>query len=145
MVTTAAVLLNTAGGLPHPPRSGGEERRAIRLAKELLSSDWGRKISLEEVARSVGLSRYHFLRVFKKAIGLSPRGFRTQQRIEAAKVMIRHGEPFSQVALAAGFSDQSHFTNKFRQLTGATPRQYFLAARKLSGRNIMRYRQSDSR
>ncbi len=103
---------------------GGNEPRAVSLAKEFLSENLDEKVSLEDVAGAVGLSRYHFLRVFKRATGLPPHAFRTQQRIQRARNLMRRGVPFAEVALETGFTDQSHFTNKFRQITGATPRQY---------------------
>ena len=98
--------------------------RPLRHAKEFLSTDLDRKISLADVARVAGLSRYHFLRMFKRETGLPPHLFRTLRRIDRAKQLLRNGEPPVQTALAVGFSDQSHFTNTFRKYTGATPGQY---------------------
>lgn len=81
-------------------------------------------ISLDEAAETAGLSRYHFLRVFKKATGVPPHAYRTVKRIEVAKLLINKGIPISQVALETGFSNQSHFTNTFKNYIGSTPRQY---------------------
>jgi AraC-like DNA-binding protein len=119
-----APLLSTYGGVTIPSGRTGRQRRAIRRAKEFLSENLEAKLSLAEVAAAVGLSRYHFLRVFKQETGLPPHVFRTQRRIDAAQRLLKKGMPFSQVALSAGFNDQSHFTNKFRQFMGATPSQY---------------------
>lgn len=102
-------------------RSGG---RSIRHTTGFLSKNLDRKISLEDVAREAGLSRYHFLRVFKRETGLPPHLFRTMRRIDRGKQLLRGGLPPAQTALAVGFSDQSHFTNTFRKYTGATPGQY---------------------
>lgn len=99
-------------------------RRAIAHAMEYLAADLDRKISLDAAARTAGLSRYHFLRVFKRETGLPPHLFRTLRRIDRAKQLLRCGAPLSQTALMVGFSDQSHFTNTFRKYTGATPGQY---------------------
>ena len=104
-----------------PLRNSG---RSIRHAKAFLSEQLDRKISLEEVARTAGLSRYHFLRVFKRETGLPPHLFRTLRRIDQARQLLRDGQPLAQTALTVGFSDQSHFTNTFRKYTGATPGQY---------------------
>ena len=99
-------------------------RKPVRHAVEFLSTDLDRKMSLEAVARAAGLSRYHFLRVFKQETGLPPHLFRTLRRIDRAKRLLREGTALSQAALMVGFSDQSHFTNTFRKYTGATPGQY---------------------
>ncbi len=100
----------------HPP---------VIKARDILSSEFDRKISLKEVARSVGLSQYHFLRTFKRETGISPHLFRTLQRVEAAKSLLKRKTPPVQVALETGFTDQSHFSNTFRRYVGATPGQYF--------------------
>jgi AraC-like DNA-binding protein len=131
----SAVMDALAGVLPlcspAPPitpqrRVGG---RPIRHAMEFLEQHLDRKMSLEAVARSVGLSRYHFLRVFKRETGLSPHLFRTLRRIDRAKQLLCAGTPLVDTALMVGFSDQSHFTNTFRKFTGATPGQYVARAR----------------
>lgn len=105
----------------------GYEHKAVRIAMEYLSENLDQKLPLEKVSKEAGLSRYHFLRVFKKHTGLSPHIFRTQRRIDKAKKLLKNGVPFADVALETGFTDQSHFTNKFRAYTGATPRQYLVA------------------
>jgi AraC-like DNA-binding protein len=102
----------------------GKENKAIKRAKSYLSENLDLKVPLTDVADVAGFSQYHFLRVFKKNTGISPHVFRTQKRIEHAKRLIKKGLPFSQVALETGFTDQSHFTKKFRQFTAASPGQY---------------------
>lgn len=119
-----AHLLSCYGRVKRPGAVPGNEHRAVAVAKDVLSENLDRKMTLEEVAKEVGLSRYHFLRVFKSFTGVSPHIFRTLQRIDRAKQLLKQGMRFSHVALETGFSDQSHFTNKFRKYTGATPRQY---------------------
>ena len=103
--------------------------RIIRQAQDCLSENLDRKMALSEVACAVGMSRYHFLREFKRATGLSPHRFRTQRRLEQAKALIHRGMPFAQVALETGFVDQSHLTKKFKQFYGATPGQYLSMGR----------------
>ncbi|MBF0529333.1 MAG: AraC family transcriptional regulator [Deltaproteobacteria bacterium] len=124
VIDSLVPLISNFGGLKEISLKPANNRRIITQTKELLSSDLERKISLEEAARAVSLSRYHFLRVFKKETGLPPHVFRTQQRVEASKRLLRRKIPFAQVALETGFADQSHFVNKFRQFIGATPTQY---------------------
>lgn len=124
LTETFSRLLCLHGGLRSSAQTTGNERRAIRHARRLLSEEIDRNISLEHAAESVGMSRFHFLRTFKKATGIPPHVYRTVKRIEAAKSFIKEGMPLSQVALDTGFSDQSHFTNTFRSYAGASPKQY---------------------
>lgn len=119
-----ARLISHYGGIRKPADSLCDHHRVIRGAREFLSENLAEKITLEETAAAVGLSRYHFLRVFKKAAGIPPHVFRTQKRLDAAKKYLKQDMPFADVALETGFTDQSHFTNKFRQFFGVTPRQY---------------------
>ncbi|OIO03775.1 MAG: hypothetical protein AUJ49_04020 [Desulfovibrionaceae bacterium CG1_02_65_16] len=97
---------------------------AVRQALEAIAQRQGGFIPLDELARQAGLSRHHFVRVFKTATGLPPHAYQMQQAIELAKTLLADGASICQAALAAGFADQSHFSRRFRQFTGATPRQY---------------------
>ncbi|WMW63936.1 AraC family transcriptional regulator [Nitratidesulfovibrio liaohensis] len=81
-------------------------------------------VRLDDLARLAGRSRCHLLRMFQQATGLSPHAYQTQLRVEAAKGLLAAGHSISHVAAETGFSDQSHFSRVFRDLTGATPRQY---------------------
>lgn len=119
-------LLFRHGGVSPPCSDGSNERTAIRRAREFLAEDLERKVTLEAVADAVGLSPYHFLRVFRKATGLSPHVFRTQRRLDRAADLLREGRSIAEVALETGFADQSHFTRTFRRYIGATPGQFIL-------------------
>ena len=126
-----SAVLNSVAGLLSGYCDGREstvrcegQNRLIRRAQEFLAENLDQKLSLDEAAAAAGLSRYHFLRLFKKATGVPPHVFRTQRRIDRAKQLLKRGMPFAQVALETGFVDQSHFSNKFKQFTGATPSQY---------------------
>jgi AraC-like DNA-binding protein len=112
------------GQVPARGRAVRGSRKSMGRAKALLAENLERKISLTNVARAAGLSRYHFLRVFKQATGLPPHLYRNLRRIERAKQLLRRGQPLADIALTVGFSDQSHLTNTFRKYTGATPGQY---------------------
>ena len=81
-------------------------------------------ISLPTLSSVAGLSSYHLIRVFQRRFGLPPHAFQLQQRINIAKRMLAQHIPIIQVAFELGFSDQSHFTKRFKASVGATPRQY---------------------
>ncbi len=122
MMHAMAGLFFAHGGIHRP--STGHEPQAVQRAREYLNDNLSHKVSLDTLAKISGLSRYHFLRVFKKATGLPPHRFHLQCRVERAKQLLLSGMSISEAALESGFADQSHFTNKFKQFTGATPTQY---------------------
>ena len=98
-------------------------RRALEFISDRLEQQQG--IPLEVVAQEVGMSRYHFSRVFKESMGLSPINYIVRQRIERAKKLLAETDlPIADIALQAGFSGQSHFTTFFSKLVGLTPRSF---------------------
>ncbi|MFZ1346580.1 MAG: helix-turn-helix transcriptional regulator, partial [Tabrizicola sp.] len=79
---------------------------------------------LAELAQMSGLSRFHFLRSFAKATGLTPHAFRLQARLHLARRLIQAGQPLADAAVEAGFADQSHMTRLFTRSYGMTPGGY---------------------
>ena len=67
------------------------------------------------------LSRSHYSRKMKALLGLAPRDYRRQRRVEAARTMIEQGRELAEVAAETGFSDQAHMTRQMRSLLGITP------------------------
>ncbi|MBN9686397.1 AraC family transcriptional regulator [Corallococcus sp. NCSPR001] len=76
--------------------------------------------SLDALAALAGLSRFHFLRIFQKQTGQTPRQFVIATTPRTTRL------PITQVSLEAGFGDLSHFTTRFMQAFGASPRAYRL-------------------
>jgi AraC family transcriptional regulator len=81
-------------------------------------------LTIDQLADEAGVSRFHFCRVFKKALGMSPISFLTLMRIERAKVLLGRNIPVSAVALKVGFNDLSNFNRQFKTITGLTPTAY---------------------
>jgi AraC-like DNA-binding protein len=89
---------------------------------EYIESHLDEKISLDGLASMAGLSAYHFARAFRQSTGMPPHGYLLQRRLERVKEMIRDSKlPLSEIALATGFSDQSHLARHFRRFTGMSP------------------------
>jgi AraC-like DNA-binding protein len=81
-------------------------------------------LTIDRLAGEAGVSRFHFCRVFKKAVGMSPISFLTLMRIERAKVLLGRNNTVSAVALKVGFNDLSNFNRQFKTITGLTPTAY---------------------
>lgn len=110
--------------LPVSRRGQSQETGAVKVVREHLARNLSEKITLDELSRLAGLSRYHFLRSFQQKTGLPPHAYQNQLRVERGKALLAGGMAISRVAVEVGFTDQSHFTRVFKQFTGATPNQY---------------------
>lgn len=82
------------------------------------------EISLDDIAKTAGLSRYHFLRSFNQEMSISPYAYLLQCRLEFARQVIGTGRAIGDAAYEAGFSDQSHLSRRFKAAYGITPKQY---------------------
>jgi AraC family transcriptional regulator len=83
------------------------------------------RLTLTEIAGVACLSTYHFSRSFKEAVGVGPRRYIVQWRVERAKALLQRSEqPLSWVAQEARFADQSHLTAEFRRQLGVTPGRF---------------------
>ncbi|THD60098.1 AraC family transcriptional regulator [Phenylobacterium sp.] len=125
-LTAAALRLDRRHG--PPPISLSQRARVIELVYHLedtFTLPW----SLAELSEMAGLSRYHFIRVFREVTGASPRQYLISARMRAATDrLLTPAEPVTSVALAAGFNDISHFNNEFRKVFGVSPSQWRRAA-----------------
>jgi AraC-like DNA-binding protein len=105
-----------------PPNRGGLSPARTHRICEYIHSNLDQNISLEALAEMAGLSTHHFARAFKQTVGMPPHGYVLQRRIEHAQKMLRNTDlPMSEIALSAGFSDQSHLARHFRRITGMSP------------------------
>lgn len=92
------------------------------------------EMCINDLSRSVFMSKYHFIREFKKIVGLTPHYFQIQNRIRNAQHLLvecKHWN-MAEVALSTGFCDQSHFIRYFKKIVGLTPLQYVKAQNILS-------------
>jgi AraC-like DNA-binding protein len=80
--------------------------------------------SIGEIGAQRGISRFQLIRAFKQAFGLTPEDFRRQLRVERARALLAGPRRLSEIALCAGFADQSHMTREFRRLVGLSPGYY---------------------
>ena len=110
---------------PPPPARGGLPPGAMRRVQGYVETHLSESMDLAELAAIAGLSVYHFARAFKQSAGVTPHHYLVRRRIERAQEMLARSElPLSEIALATGFSDQSHLARHFRQLVGMTPGQF---------------------
>ncbi|WP_353643611.1 AraC family transcriptional regulator [Mesorhizobium sp. WSM2239] len=97
---------------------------AISMARSRIDDDPTATVTLSDLARDSGLSRFQLLRAFARATGLTPHAYLVQRRVDAARRLIRRGTPLAEAAAACGFSDQSHMTRIFTRKYGISPGAY---------------------
>lgn len=104
---------------------GGLPPRVLRRIREYINGNIDQRISVELLAGIANLSVCYFVRAFKQSMGITPHDYLIRQRVERTKELLFGTDmPLSEIALAAGFADQSHFARRFRQHVGVSPRDY---------------------
>lgn len=113
--TTRSRAVQTAPGSP----------RWLHRAKELLHARFADNLSLAEVAQNVGVHPVHLAQTFRKTYQCTVGEYVRKLRIEyACQELTNSVKPIVDIALAAGFCDQSHFTRTFKRVVGTAPSQY---------------------
>jgi AraC family transcriptional regulator len=110
----------------------GPERNApswLRLVRELLDDRFAENLTHKAIAAAVGIHPVHLARAFRRHCGFTLGEYVRQLRVEfAAHKLITTDEPLTGIALAAGFSDQSHFSRTFKRQTGMTPATFRISS-----------------
>jgi AraC family transcriptional regulator len=120
-------LLRRYPAASHRDSTGRDQLAAgrLRAATDFIVDHLHEDVSLLSLAGTVGMSPFHFAKLFKRATGRSPHRYLLERRVEKAKELLEEGDvPISQVALKVGFCSQSHLTDVFRRLVGVTPAVY---------------------
>jgi len=125
-VTTALghLLVRHAGiEQPRPVRiRGGLSGAAKRRVLELIAAALDARLTIERLAREVGLSPAHFARAFKETMGRAPHQYLLALRLERARRLLETTQAtLSDIAQRTGFADQAHFTRLFKRVFGTTP------------------------
>ena len=124
MLALTAHVAQAYGGLRRQPnRRAAVLRRGRRSAPAKGSNpDLGGNLSLQQIAAEFDLSVSHFSRAFRISTGLPPHQWLLRQRVKAAKqLMTVRDLPLSEIAMSAGFANQSHFTRVFSAAVGVSP------------------------
>lgn len=114
------LLPDHAGRSPAAPACRAEVERACVLMRDCFAQP----LTLADISRQAGLGKSALVRAFAREKGITPYRYLLAVRVDRAQQLLERGRSPAETALAAGFSDQSHFTNCFTAITGLTPGAY---------------------
>jgi transcriptional regulator GlxA family with amidase domain len=104
---------------------GGLTPKKHRRVREHIEAHLEHRISIQDLAGIAGLSMHHFARAFKRSEGVSPHNYLLHRRIQRARALLASTDvAISVIAVACGFSDQSHCARRFKERVGVTPARY---------------------
>ena len=123
-VDVESFLFNLLSRYCSPKIEHEDESELVCKLRNRLLQDITSAPSLEDVSREFGRPKETLIRTFKKHLGITPKSFLNNSRVEKAKILLKRGMSIVDVAAELGFSDQSQFHRTFVNYTASTPRQY---------------------
>ena len=116
-------MLRRCPGSAFVRRPGPQDPR-IQAAIDRIENDYATPLSVDDLARTAGMSRYHFSRRFRDVVGESPYKFLVRVRVERAADRLRAGRSVTEVAYEVGFGGLGRFSQAFRARYGVLPSRY---------------------
>lgn len=101
--------------------------RRVLKGKEFIDSNFTAALTIEQIARKAGMSEYHFFRLFKQIIGLTPYQYILSNRLKTSAQLLKADYSVSDVAIMMGFSDIFSFSKAFKKHFGLSPTLYVSA------------------
>ena len=97
----------------------------LRRITDWMAEHAAEEFNLDQLAAQVGLSKFHFDRLFKSAMGVSPSRYHINLRMDTARRLLRETKKsVVTIALEVGYTNPSHFAQLFRRETGLSPSNY---------------------
>lgn len=132
MNSTAGIECRPEPGVIAAPKPLNAEQQArLEKARSYVQQNCNALLLLDQVAEVAGFSKFHFHRLFRAHFGKTLKQFVTECQVELSKRLLLEGVPVRDAAERAGFANQSHFTSRFKRVTGTTPAKWFKAHRAL--------------
>src|SRR5262249_30107013 len=121
----AAAVRLASGASPEPANLPLNAAALVTRTVRTIAGHVDASLTLEQLAREAGLSRYHFLRTFEHVTGVTPHQYVLRARLrEAATRLITEADKVVDIAFDCGFGDLSNFNRAFRAEFGLTPRAF---------------------
>jgi AraC-like DNA-binding protein len=97
----------------------------LRRARDQIDRDFAEPLDLDALARTAGISKFHFHRLFRAAYHRTPAVYLSERRVERAQDLLRSANlTVTEVCHAVGFSSLGSFSSRFKTIVGETPREF---------------------
>lgn len=116
------------GAVDTAAASAADRKRAVRAAL-WIAEHAHEEVDLDRAAAEVHLSPFHFLRLFRRALGVTPHQYLIRSRLARGARLLAEGSPVTAAALESGFADLSNFVRSFHRAAGLAPRAFQQLAR----------------
>lgn len=124
-------LIELVGSEPRPLKCSPMDRRRAVEAALFIDENCSQGLALEDSARSVGLSSFHFLRIFRRVFGVTPHQCLVRSRLRrAARLLPDESRSIGSIAVEVGFNDISNFVRTFHRAAGLSPSAFRRLARR---------------
>jgi AraC family transcriptional regulator len=118
-------MCHGTGRLQKTSPRAGFPRYMIRRIEELMENHLEGKVGVTEISSRLGYSSSHFFRMFRRSFGVTPHTYVMRCRVAVARQLLTRTDlGLVDIALKAGFCDQSHLSRSFRRFAGLPPRAY---------------------
>jgi AraC family transcriptional regulator len=126
-MSLAIVLIQkySSDAVSTPIAKGGMSRVRLQRVLDYIAANSHRDLSLDDLAQIADMSRFHFARLFRLGMGITPHRYLMDQRLQQAKVLLRFDtRSVSEIAAETGFANAGHFARAFRRYVGVSPSEW---------------------
>jgi len=97
----------------------------ITTVVEYIQANYPLPITIDDMIQDIPISKYHFIRCFRRVMGVTPYSYLTNYRINMSKILLRStDQSIAEISEACGFLDTSNFISQFKRHTGVRPTHY---------------------
>jgi AraC-like DNA-binding protein len=119
-----------SGQTPPAPQASPRDRRRAVEAALWIETHAHEAIDLDDAATEAGLSAFHFLRLFRRVLGVTPHQYLVRSRLRhAARLLVEDSSSITEIAYEVGFADLSNFVRSFHRAAGVSPGRFRKAAK----------------